>query len=161
MFQYDATQPLSFTNNPPLGAALERLSDRSRPSEAQMSEMRLLDSGWERVQIDHLTAWNDPVGGGDYLFENAVRIQDARDMAENEGAETEPPAAPAETTAPPNSARIGIEYHARKARPYRGYYEVGGVKTYVGYYANEQWAWNAANQSAQKAAKVVSAETTK
>lgn len=51
--------------------------------------------------------------------------------------------------APAPQPRVGVEYYSGKAKPHRAYYEIGGVKTYAGYFKLEADAWDAANRAAQ------------
>jgi hypothetical protein len=51
------------------------------PTEREISEAYLLAHDWERVCYDFInTAWEDPLGGGAYDFENALQIQEGRDL---------------------------------------------------------------------------------
>jgi hypothetical protein len=53
------------------------------PTERDMNEHFLTVNDWKRADISGADAWEDPIGGGAYEFENALAIQSMRDLRDD------------------------------------------------------------------------------
>jgi hypothetical protein len=83
MMTFNASQPVTFSNNRTLEASLKRIADRAaRPTEDELNELYLTVSGWTKTTLDGINdAWEDPQSGGCYFFEHALEMQEGRELA--------------------------------------------------------------------------------
>lgn len=61
----------------------ETLQVQEAPTEQELNQQYLAVNDWQRTDISGVDAWEDPLGGGAYEFENALAIQSARDVRDN------------------------------------------------------------------------------
>lgn len=72
-----------------LVAQLDEAEAQPAPTDSEINEMYLMENEWEKQMLGGVgQVWEDPIGGGAYLFENALALQELRDR-QDEMTETE------------------------------------------------------------------------